>query len=273
MSPLEAIQSVLRNAFRFDGRASRSEYWWWVLAWIVGWFLALVVIGTLVAGSVRGADSGSRGASVAAGIIALAGLILIIPSLAVFVRRLHDTGRSGWWWLIGLIPYIGGFVLLVFTALDSQPGPNRWGPPPVGSSYFDPRTWRMYANGQGWAAGPPPGWGQPGWQPAPGWTYTGQPPGPILSQPTQPPTGWAYSGQLGPVPPQPSGPPPGWGQPPAPTAWGAPTAPQAGWTQPSSTPSWGPQSTYPGQAAAPPPPAQPSAPPQQSAGWPDDTRR
>ncbi len=267
MSPLEAIQSVLRNAFRFDGRASRSEYWWWILAWLVGWVLAVVVLTAAIVGSARGVDSSSRWLSAASGIVFLAGLILLIPSLAVFVRRLHDTGRSGWWWLIGLIPYIGGFVLLVFTALDSQPGPNRWGPPPVGSSFFDPRTWRMYGAGQGWG-GPPPGWGQPGWQAPPGWTYTGQPPGPVPPQPAGPPPGWTYSGQPGPVPQQPSGPPAGWGQPPTSSTWGPPTTPQQGWTQPSSPPSWGPAPpTYPGPAAV------PQAPPSQPSGWPDDTGR
>ncbi|MCC6543190.1 MAG: DUF805 domain-containing protein [Nitrospirae bacterium] len=55
---------------------------------------------------------------------------MIIPSIAVVVRRLHDTNRSGWWLLIGLIPLIGGIVLIVFTVQDSQPGPNQFGPNP-----------------------------------------------------------------------------------------------------------------------------------------------
>jgi uncharacterized membrane protein YhaH (DUF805 family) len=54
---------------------------------------------------------------------------VLIPSLAVAVRRLHDTGRSGWWLLIGLIPVIGAIVLLVFLVMDSQPGDNEYGPP------------------------------------------------------------------------------------------------------------------------------------------------
>ncbi|WP_243398301.1 DUF805 domain-containing protein [Deinococcus koreensis] len=57
-------------------------------------------------------------------------LAVFVPSLAVTVRRLHDTGKSGWWYLIGLIPLVGGLVLLVFTVLDSEPGSNRWGPNP-----------------------------------------------------------------------------------------------------------------------------------------------
>jgi len=55
---------------------------------------------------------------------------LLIPSLAVGVRRLHDIGKSGWWLLIGLIPLVGAIVLLVFACQDSQPGTNQWGPSP-----------------------------------------------------------------------------------------------------------------------------------------------
>jgi uncharacterized membrane protein YhaH (DUF805 family) len=57
-------------------------------------------------------------------------LAVLIPSLAVTVRRLHDTGRTGWWILIGLIPVIGGIVLLIFMVLDSEPGANQYGPNP-----------------------------------------------------------------------------------------------------------------------------------------------
>ena len=60
----------------------------------------------------------------------LLGLILIIPSLSVLFRRLHDTGRSAWWILIGLIPLIGAIVLFIFTVLDSEPGSNKFGPNP-----------------------------------------------------------------------------------------------------------------------------------------------
>ena len=57
-------------------------------------------------------------------------LAVLIPTLAVTVRRLHDTGRTGWWILIGLIPVIGGIVLLIFMLLDSEPGANQYGPNP-----------------------------------------------------------------------------------------------------------------------------------------------
>lgn len=62
---------------------------------------------------------------------ALLMLATVVPSLAVTVRRLHDTGRSGWWWFIGLVPFVGGIVLLVLTLLDSTPD-NQYGPNPKG---------------------------------------------------------------------------------------------------------------------------------------------
>ncbi len=57
-------------------------------------------------------------------------LATIVPALAVLVRRLHDTGRTGWWALIGLVPLVGGIVLFVFSVLDSQPEENKYGPSP-----------------------------------------------------------------------------------------------------------------------------------------------
>jgi uncharacterized membrane protein YhaH (DUF805 family) len=60
----------------------------------------------------------------------LVALALLLPSLAVTARRLHDTGRSGWWILIGIIPLIGAIVLLVFECQDSQPQTNQYGPSP-----------------------------------------------------------------------------------------------------------------------------------------------
>ena len=70
------------------------------------------------------------GVGVLSGVYALA---MIIPSIAVGIRRLHDTDRSGWWCLIGFVPFIGALVLLIFFLLDSTPGTNRFGPNPKGA--------------------------------------------------------------------------------------------------------------------------------------------
>jgi uncharacterized membrane protein YhaH (DUF805 family) len=101
-----AIKSVLGQYAGFSGRARRSEYWYWVLFSILWCWIPIVNL--------------------------LLGLIFFIPSLAVCVRRLHDTGRTGWWILLGLIPIIGAIVLLVFYCTDSQPGENQYGPNPKG---------------------------------------------------------------------------------------------------------------------------------------------
>lgn len=65
-------------------------------------------------------------------IIGLFGLAIIVPTLALWMRRLHDTGKSGWWLLISLVPAVGSIVLLIFALLDSQPGDNQYGPNPKG---------------------------------------------------------------------------------------------------------------------------------------------
>ena len=102
----------------FSGRARRSEYWYFLL------FYMLILIALSVVDVVMGWFSTDAGVGVLSGIYTLA---LLIPSLSVSVRRLHDTDRSGWWLLIGLIPLIGGIVLLVFFVQDSQAGANRFG--------------------------------------------------------------------------------------------------------------------------------------------------
>jgi uncharacterized membrane protein YhaH (DUF805 family) len=100
-------------------------------------YLALAFAGALLMGVVN------RGNGSASGFVFLAPaylfiLAMIIPSLAVCVRRLHDTGRSGWWYFIGLIPFVGGIILLVFMCQDSQAGPNLYGPNPKGVDGLTP---------------------------------------------------------------------------------------------------------------------------------------
>ena len=98
---------VLKKYAVFSGRARRAEYWYFYLFnFIIG---VLFAIGTL------------------GGIYSLA---VLIPSIAVTVRRLHDTNHSGWWLLISFIPFFGGIILLIFLLQDSQPGENQYGPNP-----------------------------------------------------------------------------------------------------------------------------------------------
>ena len=105
----------------FSGRARRKEYWFFHL------FLAIALVLLAIVDSIIGTWDPVYEVGLFSGIFALGS---ILPSIAVSVRRLHDTDRSGWWFLIQLIPLIGGIVFLVFCCLDSSPGQNRFGANP-----------------------------------------------------------------------------------------------------------------------------------------------
>lgn len=99
-----AVKSCFSKYATFSGRACRSEYWWWVLFTLIFSFIPIVNI--------------------------ITGILFLLPGLAVIVRRLHDTGHSGWWWFINLIPIIGWIWMFVLLVTDSQPGENAYGPNP-----------------------------------------------------------------------------------------------------------------------------------------------
>lgn len=114
----EAVGTCLRNFATFRGRARRSEFWNFVL---------FQMILSLAAGILDAALFGSRGI---APMNAALSLLLLLPTLAAGARRLHDGGRSAWWLLIGLVPFIGWLVLVYFYIDRGQDGPNRFGPDP-----------------------------------------------------------------------------------------------------------------------------------------------
>jgi len=111
---------VLKKYAVFGCRARRQEYWMFVLFNVI---IALVL--GIIDGTNDSASEGSRST-----LTTLYGLAIFIPGLAVSVRRLQDTGRSGWWMLIGLIPIVGAIVLLIFMMQDSQLMDNHYGPNP-----------------------------------------------------------------------------------------------------------------------------------------------
>ncbi len=113
------MENILR--IQFAGRLRRNRFW---PAYIVMCVISFV-LGLLV-----GLAGDSSIAPVLAALVSLAGLYLTLVGLGLAARRLHDTGRSGWWLLIGLVPYIGTIILIVFFCLDSKPGSNQWGPNP-----------------------------------------------------------------------------------------------------------------------------------------------
>lgn len=117
---------VLRKYAVFSGRARRMEYWMFVLVnFLIG--VALGLIEGLL-GIAPDTDESVLGL--------IYSLAVAIPTLAVGVRRLHDTGRSGWWLLIAFVPLIGALVLLVFFAIEGDSGTNEYGPDPKEAPAF-----------------------------------------------------------------------------------------------------------------------------------------
>ena len=100
----EAITTCFRQYAEFNGRAARPEFWWWVLfVFLLSW------VGQLISSSLG----------------SMLSLVTLLPSLAVAARRLHDTGRSGWWQLVGFIPLLGWVVMIYWCVQPSQ-GPNHY---------------------------------------------------------------------------------------------------------------------------------------------------
>lgn len=117
MTFIESIKTVYAKYGTFSGRATRSEYWWFVLyTYIV--LLAFFALGII-----------AQSESLGLGGIGIFIAISFIPCLALRVRRLHDIGKSGWWIFLGLVPYIGEFVLFIFSVMGSD-GENEYGPDP-----------------------------------------------------------------------------------------------------------------------------------------------
>lgn len=124
----EAIKSFWSNYATFKGRSRRSEYWW-IQLFLVLTNLAVAAIDlALMNGDIDRFIANGGG-----GIVGLVWiLVTIVPALSVLVRRLHDTGKSGWWVFIGLVPFVGTIVLFVFSVLDSDAGANKHGGSPKG---------------------------------------------------------------------------------------------------------------------------------------------
>ena len=126
MSFGEAVKSFWTNYATFKGRSRRSEYWF-IQLFLVLTNLAVAAIDlVLMDGDVERFIANGGGGIV--GLIWI--LVTIVPALAVLVRRLHDTEKSGWWALIGFVPLVGGIVLLVLTVLDSNAFANKFGENP-----------------------------------------------------------------------------------------------------------------------------------------------
>ena len=125
MSFTEAVGSGFRKYAVFNGRSSRSEYWWWYLFVIIGAVVFAVVDGIIGTYPL---------------LYLLWVLAVILPQFAVSIRRLHDIDKSGWWILFGLVPLIGGIMLLIWAVSRGTEGPNQFGDDHLFSRSV--RSWR-----------------------------------------------------------------------------------------------------------------------------------
>ena len=127
---MEWYLSVVRDNYaNFDGRARRKEYWMFALFNVIFSFIAMIVDNIL--GTTFGFGEGNAQMSMPYGwIYILYCLAMIIPSFAVFIRRLHDVDKSGWWLFLALIPFVGVIWLFVLTCIDGNPSANIYGPSP-----------------------------------------------------------------------------------------------------------------------------------------------
>ncbi len=137
----DAIRVCLKEKYAsFEGRATRAEYWYYVLFYtlIMIPIYALLIGGNIVIDEAEYYSSyyncyRTHDEALAIGIImiivaCISILAFLLPGIAATVRRLHDTGKSGWWYFINFVPYVGGIVLLIFTILESEPKDNEYGP-------------------------------------------------------------------------------------------------------------------------------------------------
>jgi uncharacterized membrane protein YhaH (DUF805 family) len=124
---MEYMILPLKRYADFSGRSRRKEYWMFFLGYMLAAIL-LGIVGVALGGFPSGQASG--GAPVMMILLGLLVLALIIPSLAVQVRRFHDQDKSGWFVLLNFVPYVGGIIVLVFMCLDGTRGDNRFGPDP-----------------------------------------------------------------------------------------------------------------------------------------------
>lgn len=126
----EAIKMFFNKYAQFTGRSSRSEYWFACLG-LTLLFIAIVFLGAIFAFAAR-----SVGIAILFYVIyILFGLAVIVPSLALFWRRMHDIGKTGAWWFLGLVPF-GGIVLFIFCCQESKPYENEYGPVPNTDSEY-----------------------------------------------------------------------------------------------------------------------------------------
>jgi uncharacterized membrane protein YhaH (DUF805 family) len=128
MSLTDAVSTCFRKWVTFSGRAGRAEYWWFTLFTVLVYTAAFAVVVPITVSSRSAAPLY---------LLDVLAVVVLLPSLSVFIRRLHDTDHSGWWYFFNLIPLVGAIVLFVFTLTEGTRGENRFGNDPQirGRSY------------------------------------------------------------------------------------------------------------------------------------------
>jgi len=120
---------VFENYANFSGRARRSEYWYFTLC---NFLIIMVLLSPMIFSLIITQDNSEPPFLfyVSLVLIIIYQLAILIPTLAVSVRRLHDSGKSGWYYLVNFIPYVGGIIFLVLACIDSEDYANKWGENP-----------------------------------------------------------------------------------------------------------------------------------------------
>ena len=144
MTFIGAIRSVFHNYATFTGRSARSEFWWWMLfatltRGFLGFLYTMTMLALIMPLSLAAANNNITDSAAVMGaifnpmyfVLLAWDLAILLPTLAVMVRRFHDTGRSGWFALITFIPVVGTILMIVFLVEESRPESNTWGDRPV----------------------------------------------------------------------------------------------------------------------------------------------
>ncbi|SHI95084.1 Uncharacterized membrane protein YhaH, DUF805 family [Shimia gijangensis] len=122
LGPIAAVESAVFKSLNFTGRATRAEFWWWSL------FQFLIMTGCIFADVIKITNAETVALNPLGYSSFVFGLLTMIPNLSVAIRRLHDTGRSGFWYFIVFVPFVGGLWFLVLMVLPSERDDNYYGP-------------------------------------------------------------------------------------------------------------------------------------------------
>jgi len=127
----DSVKTCFSKYVTFSGRAQRSEFWWFILfTWAAS--IVLSVVDSFLFGTTITTEYGFEASTNTPYLSGLFSLAVLLPTLSVAVRRLHDRDKSGWWYWLWLIPLIGWIILIVWFATEGTRGPNRFGPDPLG---------------------------------------------------------------------------------------------------------------------------------------------